>query len=74
MTPHEFIQKWQGSTLNERQSLACLWIERGLGVVPMVFDELIGGVVDDNELKNSIAKLVMLKRSGAEMDKGLCIR
>lgn len=53
-----------------RPVLACLWIECGLGVVPMAFDDLVAGVVKDEELKGSIAKLTELKRSGAEMDKG----
>ena len=56
-----------------RPVLACLWIERGLGVVPMAFDDLVAGVVKDKELKSSIIKLTELKRSGAEMDKGLRI-
>lgn len=56
-----------------RPVLACLWIERGLGVVPMVFDDLVAGVLKDEELKNSIIKLTELKRSGSEMDKGLRI-
>lgn len=56
-----------------RPVLACLWIERGLGVVPMAFDDLVGGVVNNNGLKDSIARLTELKRSGAEMDSGLRI-
>jgi len=56
-----------------RPVLACLWIERGLGVVPMAFDDLVGGVVNDSGLKDSIAMLTELKRSGAEMDSGLRI-
>ncbi len=56
-----------------RPVLACLWIERGLGVVPMVFDDLVAGVANDSGLKDSIAKLTELKRSGAEMDNGLRI-
>lgn len=53
-----------------RPVLACLWIERGLGVAPMAFDELLRGVVNDGELRSSIAKLAGLKKSGAEMDSG----
>ena len=53
-----------------RPVLACLWIERGSGVVPMPFDGLVDGVVKDGELRSSIAKLTELKRSGAEMDSG----
>lgn len=56
-----------------RPVLACLWIERGLGNVPMAFDELVAGVVEDSELKRHIAELAALKRSGAEMDNGLRI-
>lgn len=56
-----------------RPVLACLWIERGLGTVPMAFDDLVGGVVNDSELKNSISKLIESKRSGAEMESGLRI-
>jgi predicted nucleotidyltransferase len=53
-----------------RPVLACLWIERGLGVVPMVFDELVDGVVDEAELKAAIAHLIELKRSAAELENG----
>lgn len=53
-----------------RPVLACLWIERSLGVVPMAFDDLVAGVVRDVGLKESIARLTELKRSGAEMDNG----
>ncbi len=53
-----------------RPVLACLWIERSLGVVPMAFDDLVAGVVRDVELKENIARLTELKRSGAEMDNG----
>ena len=53
-----------------RPVLACLWIERGLGVVPMAFDDLLAGVVVDGELKSSIARLTELKRSAAELDNG----
>lgn len=56
-----------------RPVLACLWIERGLGVVPMAFDELVSGVVYDDELRDSIAKLTELKMSGAELDSGVRI-
>lgn len=56
-----------------RPILACMWIERGLGAVPMAIDNLVDGVMKDGELKNSIAKLTELKRSGVEMDKGLRI-
>jgi hypothetical protein len=53
-----------------RPVFACLWIERESGVVPMVFDDLVAGVVKDGELKSCIAKLTELKRSGTEMSSG----
>lgn len=56
-----------------RPVLACLWIERGAGVVPMAFDDLVASTVKDEELKSRIIKLTELKRSGAELDKGLRI-
>lgn len=56
-----------------RPVLACLWIERGQGIVPMAFDELVAGVVEDAELKDSIDNLTELKRSGSEMDSGVRI-
>ena len=33
-----------------RPVLACLWIERGLGVVPTEFYKLVDAVVTDTEL------------------------
>ncbi len=57
-----------------RPVLACLWIERGLGVVPMAFEELVAGVANDAELLDSIATLVALKRAGAELDHGARIQ
>lgn len=56
-----------------RPVLACLWIERGLGAVPMAFDDLVSGLVNDSALRDSITKLTELKRSGAEVDSGLRI-
>lgn len=56
-----------------RPVMACLWIERGMGVVPMAFDELAAGVINDGELQSSIVKLVGQKREGAELDNGLRI-
>lgn len=53
-----------------RPVLACLWIEREPGVVPMAFHDLVAGVVKDGELKSCIAELTELKRSGTEMNSG----
>ncbi len=51
-----------------RPVLACMWIEQGLGVVPIEFDVLVQRLVTDEELHEEIAKLLRLKRSGAELD------
>ncbi|WP_435626276.1 nucleotidyltransferase domain-containing protein [Candidatus Ferrigenium straubiae] len=56
-----------------RPVMACLWIERGMGVVPMAFDELAAGVIDDGGLQSSISRLIERKRAGAELDNGMRI-
>lgn len=53
-----------------RPVLACLWIERGMGLVPMEFAKLVDGVVDDLELRVSIDGLLERKRAGKELDRG----
>lgn len=53
-----------------RPILAVNWIERGLGVVPMEFEVLVGRLVDSAELREQIEKLVAAKREGKEMDRG----
>lgn len=40
-----------------RPVLACLWIERGLGLPPMELTELMQGVLQDGPLKDEIATL-----------------
>jgi predicted nucleotidyltransferase len=53
-----------------RPVLACNWIERGLGVVPMEFERLVDGIVTDPDLRGEIDHLLERKRSGAELDEG----
>ncbi len=53
-----------------RPVLACLWIERGLGAVPMLFSDLVDATVDDPALKAEIDSLLAAKRAGAELDSG----
>lgn len=53
-----------------RPVLACIWIERGLGVVPIEFGKLVDKVVDDADLKHEIDALLVKKRTGAELDGG----
>ena len=51
-----------------RPLLACRWIERGIGPVPMLFDELVAQVLDEPEVREAIAELVARKRAGDELD------
>ena len=53
-----------------RPLLACRWIERGLGQVPMRFDELVYETVDDMQVLVAIADLVTRKMAGDELDRG----
>jgi predicted nucleotidyltransferase len=53
-----------------RPVLACIWIERGYGVVPIEFGKLVDRVVDDAALKGEIERLLVKKRAGAELDQG----
>lgn len=53
-----------------RPVLACKWIERGLGIVPMEFDQLVDRIVEDADLRREIDELLLRKRAGAELDKG----
>jgi len=52
-----------------RPLLACRWIEYNLGQVPMLFDELVAGVVEDADVRAAIANLVARKKAGAELDR-----
>ena len=53
-----------------RPILAMKWIEKGLGVVPTGFNALVTQLVTEPELKSEIDRLLVAKRSGAELDRG----
>ena len=53
-----------------RPVLACLWIEKGYGVVPTEFGKLVDRIVTDRELRKSIEDLIITKRNGIELDSG----
>jgi hypothetical protein len=53
-----------------RPLLACRWIERNMGQVPMLFEQLVDGVVEDADVRAAIANLMANKRAGEEMDRG----
>ena len=53
-----------------RPVLACLWIERGYGVVPTEFRILVDRLVGDPALRAAIDDLLARKRAGQELDQG----
>lgn len=53
-----------------RPVLACLWIERGYGVVPIEFHKLVERVIDDAAVKTAVQDLIRRKKSGEELDRG----
>jgi predicted nucleotidyltransferase len=52
-----------------RPILACKWIEAGYGVVPMEFVTLVDRMVESEELKTAIYKLLRRKEDGQELDR-----
>lgn len=57
-----------------RPLLAALWIEQGRGVPPMLFSDLVAGVVGDPGLCSAIETLLGRKRCAAELEHGGPIR
>ncbi len=53
-----------------RPVLACMWIEQGLGIVPMEFEILVNRLVTDPGLRKAIDRLLLMKREGYELEKG----
>lgn len=50
-----------------RPVLACRWIERQRGPVPMLFAELVEGVLEETEVRVALDELVARKQSAAEL-------
>lgn len=50
-----------------RPLLACRWIERQLGQVPMLFAELVAGVLEEADVRAALAELVARKQAGVEL-------
>jgi len=50
-----------------RPLLACRWIERQLGPVPMLFAQLVEGVLEEAEVRAALDDLVARKRSAEEL-------
>jgi predicted nucleotidyltransferase len=53
-----------------RPLLALLWVERGKGVAPMKFQDLVDGIVTEPALLADIKRLVQMKRAAMETDYG----
>lgn len=56
-----------------RPVLAIKWIEAGFGVVPTEFGALVERLIEDGELRETIADLIERKRAGNELDRGPAI-
>jgi predicted nucleotidyltransferase len=52
-----------------RPVLACRWIERGLGQVPMLFQDLVDVVLDEDDVRSALEELVARKQAGDELSK-----
>jgi len=50
-----------------RPLLACRWIERQLGQVPMLFAQLVEGVLDEADVRLALDELVARKQAGDEL-------
>ncbi|MES2708716.1 MAG: nucleotidyltransferase domain-containing protein [Verrucomicrobiota bacterium] len=51
-----------------RPLLACRWIERRSGQVPMLFQELVDGVLEEDGVREALQALVSRKMAGVELD------
>lgn len=50
-----------------KRLLACRWIERQLGQVPMLFAHLVESVLDEADVRLALAELVARKQAGEEL-------
>jgi hypothetical protein len=53
-----------------RPVLACIWIERGYGVVPIEFRILVERVLDELDVKAAVQDLIRRKKAGDELERG----
>jgi uncharacterized protein len=53
-----------------RPVLGCLWIERGMGPVPVQFVEKLDALFPSGALREEIDELIRIKMSGGELDEG----
>ena len=50
-----------------RPLLACRWIERAQGQVPMLFAQLVEGVLEESDVRDVLNALIVRKQSGEEL-------
>lgn len=50
-----------------RPLLACRWIERGLGQVPVLFAELVESVLEEAGVRAALGEIVARKQAGEEL-------
>jgi predicted nucleotidyltransferase len=50
-----------------RPLLACRWIERRLGQVPMLFSQLVNGVLEERDVRAALDELVARKQAAEEL-------
>lgn len=50
-----------------RPLLACRWVERQLGQVPMLFAQLVESVLEETDVRAALAELVARKQAGEEL-------
>jgi len=50
-----------------RPLLACRWLERGLGQVPMLFADLVDAVLEEPEVRAALQELVARKQAAVEL-------
>lgn len=53
-----------------RPVLACRWVERGLGQVPMLFQTAVDAVLDEASVRAALEDLLARKRANAELGAG----
>lgn len=53
-----------------RPVMACMWIERGLGVVPTEFGKLLDVIVPPGALHDAVLSLLKTKKDGVELGEG----
>jgi predicted nucleotidyltransferase len=53
-----------------RPVLACIWIERGCGVVPIEFRILVERVLDEPDVRAAVGDLIRRKKAGDELERG----